>query len=208
MHYYNFLGKMLGKALHDNVIIEPQFSGVFLNVLLGRLNQIDDIWYLDETLHHNLMSLKKGNAQKIADLGLKFEIQSYHFGESITKDLIPNGSTTIVTKENIHSYIHRYANYKLNVEVSEQSRAFMSGFRSIVPVSWIQMFSPKELQLLISGDPKPIDIEDMRKHVSYGMVIMILNLTLTYFGKWYLKCRFKNRANYYFLLLHVLDYRY
>jgi hypothetical protein len=199
---------MLGKALHDNVIIEPQFSGVFLNVLLGRLNQIDDIWYLDETLHHNLMSLKKGNAQKIADLGLKFEIQSYHFGESITKDLIPNGSTTIVTKENIHSYIHRYANYKLNVEVSEQSRAFMSGFRSIVPVSWIQMFSPKELQLLISGDPKPIDIEDMRKHVSYGMVIMILNLTLTYFGKWYLKCRFKNRANYYFLLLHVLDYRY
>jgi len=52
--------------------------------------------------------------------------------------------------------------------VAEQCRAFMSGFRSMLPVSWIQMFSPKELQLLLSGDPKPIDIEDMRKHVNYG----------------------------------------
>jgi len=168
LHYYNFLGKMLGKALYDNVIVEPQFSGVFLNALLGRLNQIDDIWYLDETLHHNLMSLKKSSPDEIEALGLTFEVQSYHFGQSVTKELIPNGSEVAVTKDNVHLYIHKYANYKLNVEVSDQSRAFMSGFRSMVPVSWIQMFSPKELQLLISGDPKHIDIEDMRNNVSYG----------------------------------------
>jgi ubiquitin-protein ligase E3 C len=30
------------------------------------------------------------------------------------------------------------------------------------------MFSPYEMQLLISGEQKPIDIENMRQNVNYG----------------------------------------
>ena len=33
-------------------------------------------------------------------------------------------------------------------------RAFLTGFREMIPVDWMRMFSAKELQLLISGDQR------------------------------------------------------
>ena len=45
--YYRFIGKMLAKAVYSEILLEPQFSPVFLNLLLGRTNSIDDMSYLD-----------------------------------------------------------------------------------------------------------------------------------------------------------------
>ena len=85
-----------------------------------------------------------------------------------TENLIPNGHTIPVTRENVHSFIHRKAHYKLNLQTAEQSRAFLTGFRELIPVDWMRMFSPKELQVLISGDKRPVNIEDMQRYVNYA----------------------------------------
>lgn len=114
------------------------------------------------------MNLKKFSSEEIAAMFLTFEIETYNYGEAVTRELLPGGSNINVTKDNIHSYINRYANYKLNVEISEQCRAFLSGFRLLIPVEWIRMFNTRELQLLISGDKRAIDIEDMRRNVHYA----------------------------------------
>jgi ubiquitin-protein ligase E3 C len=45
--FFQFLGKMLAKAIYSEILLEPQFSPVFLNQLLDRPNQIDDMAYLD-----------------------------------------------------------------------------------------------------------------------------------------------------------------
>ena len=45
--FYTFIGKMLSKAVYSEILLEPQFSPVFLNQLLGRSNQLDDMVYLD-----------------------------------------------------------------------------------------------------------------------------------------------------------------
>ena len=45
--FFQFLGKMLAKALYSEILLEPQFSPVFLNQLLDRPNQLDDMAYLD-----------------------------------------------------------------------------------------------------------------------------------------------------------------
>eukprot|EP00392_Amoebophrya_sp_AT5.2_P009077 g9105.t1 len=39
---YFFLGKVVGKAIYEGCLLEPQFSRVFLNLLLGRDNTIND----------------------------------------------------------------------------------------------------------------------------------------------------------------------
>ena len=64
--------------------------------------------------------------------------------------------------------MHLLANFKLNLETRQQSRAFLDGCRDIIPVDWIRMFGPHELQLLIGGDMRRIDIEDMRRNTRYG----------------------------------------
>lgn len=38
----------------------------------------------------------------------------------------------------------------------------------MIPIEWLRMFNTKELQLLISGDRRAIDIDDMKRHTHYG----------------------------------------
>lgn len=48
LEYFTFIGRMLGKAMYEKVLVEPHFAGMFLNQLLGRQNFIDDLQSLDE----------------------------------------------------------------------------------------------------------------------------------------------------------------
>ena len=90
------------------------------------------------------------------------------YGKVVTQELMPGGSSVRVTKANVHAYIHQLANQKLNVDVAPQCRALRAGFQSLVPLEWIRMFNTKELQLLISGDQRRIDLADMQAHTTYG----------------------------------------
>lgn len=84
-------------------------------------------------------------------------------------ELIPGGSSTQVTKANLLLYIYHYANFKLNLEASQQCRAFLSGFRSIIPLKWIRIFSAQELQLIIGGDgERPFELDSLIKHCTYS----------------------------------------
>lgn len=46
--------------------------------------------------------------------------------------------------------------------------AFKQGLANIIDLNWLRMFSPGELQTLISGAQLPIDIEDLKKHTNYS----------------------------------------
>lgn len=140
---------------------------------MGRTNHIDDLWNFDKTIHKSLLSIKhlaKKSTQEvdlIEQLGLCFEVDMFGSGFAQSVELIPGGSTVRVSSANVHSYIHRYAHHKLNLETASQCRAFLSGFRLLIPADWLKMFNPRELQILISGEPKRIDVRDMRGSVNY-----------------------------------------
>ena len=176
LQYFNFVGKMLGICMYNRTLVEATLSNVFLNSLLGKKNALDDLFSYDRALHRSLMALKQlahqpvpaGDPDPVERLGLFFEANTSKYDMDTTEELVPRGSTIQVNKSNVHSYIHRYANYKLNVEISAQTKAFLSGFRELIPAEWLRMFSSFELQLLISGEQKPIDIDEMRKHINYG----------------------------------------
>lgn len=166
------MGKVLGKAVYERILVETEFSPVFLNILLGRLNQTDDLVHLDSVLYRSLMQMKRymSRGGDVEDLGLFFEMTRTHNNGTIlsTEPLIPNGSSIPVTNENLMMYIHRLANFKLNTEISRASRSFLQGFRDLIPVNWIRMFNPKELQLLIGGEDRVIDITNMKANVGYA----------------------------------------
>jgi ubiquitin-protein ligase E3 B len=64
-------------------------------------------------------------------------------------------------------YVHKMASFRVVERTREQARAFVGGFQSIVSASWLSLFSPQELQKLISGDSDDIDLSDMRRHTQY-----------------------------------------
>ena len=74
-----------------------------------------------------------------------------------------------VTKDNLVSYLYLYANYKLNIETYRQSLAFLQGFRELIPMEWMRMFSTSELQLVIGGDnEKGIDLPSLKRLCTYS----------------------------------------
>ena len=58
---YIFAGRLLGKALFENITLQPQFAHFFLAFMNGHynfINLIDDLATLDAELYKNLMFLK------------------------------------------------------------------------------------------------------------------------------------------------------
>ncbi|KAF8822599.1 HECT-domain (ubiquitin-transferase) domain-containing protein, partial [Cardiosporidium cionae] len=73
LELFSFLGKLCGKALYEKTLIEPCFGKIFLNLILGRSNQVDDVASIDSDLHKNLLYLKtyEGNVE---DFSLTFSV--------------------------------------------------------------------------------------------------------------------------------------
>jgi hypothetical protein len=64
--------------LSQSILVEPQFSSVFLNLLLGRINQLDDLLHLDAPMHRSLMAMKHAAAagEDVSLWGIGFEVRS------------------------------------------------------------------------------------------------------------------------------------
>ena len=167
---YEFLGRILGKALFEGITIQPQFAHFFLSFLRGDYNflhMLPDLYTMDPQLYNNLMFLKtyEGDA---SDLCLTFTVNKDDFGGKQEVPLIPNGSSIEVTNANKHRYIGLVAKYHVCDRVREQSQAFVRGLWEVIDRRWLLLFNEPELQVLISGaaDGK-IDVADMKSHARY-----------------------------------------
>ena len=81
-------------------------------------------------------------------------VVTYMDGSGVVREhaLCPNGAAIAVSASNASHYVALLAHYRLNVAIAEQVRAFLRGFRELVPLPWVRMFGPSELQLLLSGE--------------------------------------------------------
>ncbi|CAH0727473.1 unnamed protein product, partial [Brenthis ino] len=168
MHYY-FVGRMLGKALYENLLVELPLAEFFLAKLCStREPDVHALASLDPGLYRGLLLLKAHRREDVPDLGLDFTIVSDELGEQRIEELKPGGANIPVTAENRIEYIHLVADYKLNRQIRSQCIAFKRGLTSVVSAEWLRMFSCRELQLLVSGAEVPVDLDDLRRHTQYG----------------------------------------
>mmetsp|Transcript_12993 Transcript_12993/g.38672 ORF Transcript_12993/g.38672 Transcript_12993/m.38672 type:complete len:211 (-) Transcript_12993:33-665(-) len=100
-------------------------------------------------------------------LDLRFEITSMLRGDGDV-ELLPGGRETPVTARNRAQYVQLVAHHRLNVETARPSGAFLRGLRAVVPARWLRLFSPEELQTLVSGADARVDVSDWRAHAHYG----------------------------------------
>merc|ERR1712107_152912 len=106
--------------------------------------------------------------EEINNLGLVFEL-TVPCTPPRTVELIRSGRSIHVKKSNVFQYTQAIGNELLNVLGAKQTRAFLKEFRDLIPVSWVRLFSAKELQRLISGDDrvKGIDVESLKNSTQY-----------------------------------------
>jgi len=181
-HYF-FIGRVLGKALYENMLVELPLATFFLSKLLGQtlINvDIDHLDSLDPELYKNLLYLKTYDGD-VQDLGLDFTIAVEDFGENRIELLKANGDEIAVTNENRIEYIHLVADYKLNKQIKSQCNAFRAGLSDVIGLDWLRMFSSKELSTLISGAEHEISVSDLQIHTNYSGGYELNHPTITAF---------------------------
>jgi hypothetical protein len=100
----------------------------------------------------------------VEELGLFFAVDEDLNGEKTTFPLIPGGAEIPVTREKFVEYKNRVSDYWLSRRIRDHSDAFMKGLSMVMELDWLRMFSPGELQMIISGSVKPIDVDDLASH--------------------------------------------
>jgi ubiquitin-protein ligase E3 C len=184
---FEFLGRIIGKCLYEEILVDVSFAGFFLKkwALTGgqgsapgesgyRAN-INDLRDFDEALYKGLLNVK--SAADASEYNLTFTIDDLvgptDKKQVIERELIPNGAETPVTNENRLIYLNRMSWYRLQGQSAPQTNAFLKGLSSIVQPSWLSMFNQTELQTLIGGAQASIDVNDLRRNTQYGGVYVI-----------------------------------
>ncbi|XP_046391174.1 ubiquitin-protein ligase E3B [Ischnura elegans] len=172
LQLFDFVGRMLGKAVYEGIVVDVPFASFFLSQLLGTHNQalyyssIDELPSLDRELCKSLTFIKHHEGD-VSELDLTFSVDEDCMGQIVTHELVPGGKAILVTNENKINYIHLMAHFRMHTQIKDQTAAFIRGFRSIINPDWLALFSTPELQRLISGDNAPLDLRDLRKHTQY-----------------------------------------
>ncbi|ETN75758.1 HECT-domain protein [Necator americanus] len=83
-----------------------------------------------------------------------------------TVDLVPGGRNIRVTVDNRLEYIRSYVNLFLYKRIEPLVDAMRAGVSTVIDPGWLAMFSPSELQTLVSGADADLDVDDMMKHTA------------------------------------------
>lgn len=165
---FRFVGKLIGKALYEGILIEPVLSRLMLNIILKHRNTLDDFKLYDPELYRNLTSMRQMSTEDIDSLGLTFTTGVASLDNSAQAEIIKGGSKMKVNKDNLESFIHHFADFKCNRVIEPQCTAFLQGLSTVIPLEWLRIFSPKELVYLISGSSEDIDLADMKENTLYS----------------------------------------
>ncbi|KAG8852075.1 hypothetical protein FRB91_007040 [Serendipita sp. 411] len=156
LNWYRFIGRVLGKALYEGILVDVAFAGFFLAKWLGKQSFLDDLASLDPELYQGLIFLKNypGNPE---ELSLDFSINEEDLGITRTIELKPGGASIPVTKDNRLEYIYLVSYYRLTAQIKQQCDAFFEGLSDIIDPKWLRMFNQQELKILFAIRDAGID---------------------------------------------------
>jgi len=72
------------------------------------------------------------------------------------------------------------ADWRLNRSIERQCGA-VRGLRELIPLAWIAPFSAPELQVLISGSQRGIDVDDLRANTQYQLPLFSMDPLVGHF---------------------------
>ena len=119
------------------------------------------------------MFLKHSKDTDVKALCLTFEIINEYADAkgrraSMTVELRENGRHIAVTEENKMDFIMDYADYLVNRQIMEKSKAFKRGMLKLMSGTTLKLFNHDELNKIISGSRRKIDFKDLKQYVRYS----------------------------------------
>ncbi|KAJ1800970.1 E3 ubiquitin-protein ligase tom1 [Coemansia sp. RSA 2399] len=162
--YFKFVGRIIGKAIVDQRVLDAYFTRSFYKHMLSRKVDYRDMEAIDPSYYKSLEWILENDITDVFEETFSIEVDN--FGQHGVIDLIPNGRDVLVTEENKAEYVRLVTEQRLYGAIKEQIKAFLTGFHDVIPNDLIGIFNEQELELLISGMPD-IDVDDWRNNTEY-----------------------------------------
>lgn len=163
---FELIGKLIGIAIYNSVIVDLHLPTVFYGKLLGRRPTLGDLEELDPDAHRGLRQLLDLEPKDVADAMLTFEISEESFGAVHSVELKKGGADIEVTAENRREYVDLYVKRYLETGVARQFDALRRGFLKACGGKVLDMFRADELELLICGKPE-LDFRALERSTRY-----------------------------------------
>ena len=162
---YYFTGRILGKAIFENIPVNCMLCKNLYKHLLGLKVTYDDISYQDTELYNSLESLASNCIDGIFIGCFALETGNSEKGRSVY-ELIKNGTEVCITEENKKNYIDLRYEYEIYNSIEPALTDFKKGFNSVIPHKMIAELSPEELELLLCGKGF-LDVDEWLVHTEY-----------------------------------------
>jgi len=162
--YFKFIGRVIGKALLDGQLLDAHFTRSFYKHILKLPVAYQDMEAIDPEYYKNLKWILDNDITDTLELTFSFEQEE--FGVVKLIELKPGGKNIAVSNENKEEYVRLITENKMTTAIKAQINSFIEGFYDLIDPELISMFTPSELELLISGLPD-IDIDDLRRNTEY-----------------------------------------
>lgn len=169
MKLYEAMGKFVGLAVVQGVLIPVRFSHLMYKKLIGKKLTLKDLAALDEDVARSLESMiqmREGGGD-VADCDLTFTVMVDTFGSPQELPMFEGGESVMVTNENLDEYIRYYTHWRMDTAVLPQYRSFVSGLSQMFPIHWLWMFNPDELDVILSGEAE-YDWKALQAGASYS----------------------------------------
>ncbi|WUR02425.1 E3 ubiquitin-protein ligase [Vairimorpha necatrix] len=165
---YYCIGKILGIALYNDVVLNIPFPIFFFKKLLNKKTNFNDLKEIDSDLHLSLSNLKKLNSKEIEELDLNFTIvYTSNSGEVKSVNLDDLNRNLKVTSENVTLFVNKYADLFLNKIIKKQFESIKEGFYYVINKQVLTHLSARELEKIIIG-LNNFNINEIRSTTSYN----------------------------------------
>ena len=162
--YFAFIGKLIAKALLDNITVNICFNKIIYKMILQEEINFNDLIFIDYSLYTSLKNLKETDLSKIKDLELYYSIEMKDVYNHVHNfELVNKGREIPLT--NIDDYIKKRINFLIGLYepfIKEIRDNIYSYFSKEV----ITSFTSDEFELILNGRPY-IDIEEWKIFTEY-----------------------------------------
>lgn len=157
---YYFTGRILAKAVYENIPVYCPLCFTILKHLLGISVGLQDVECIDSELFNSLVSLAKESLD-----GTFIGYFALEKGNCLY-ELKENGSEIMITDENKEEYIELRVLFETFNSMKPGITHFKKGFFSVFSDSILSGLTPDELESLLCGK-KELDLKEWKKNTEY-----------------------------------------
>ena len=170
--YFSFIGKLIVKALFDNITVNICFNKLIYKMILQEKITYDDLVFIDNPLYTSIKNLKEtnlfdgsnSNLDFIKDLGLYYGLEMKDiYNHMHSFELQQKGREIPII--NLDDFINKRINFMIGM-YEPFIKIIRNTIYNYIPKEIITNFTSDEFELILNGRPY-IDVEEWKVFTEY-----------------------------------------